>query len=267
VSGAPRDLFAAWAEVARRLAPPLPLLACFDYDGTLVPIRPTPEEAVAGPEVRARLSDLARQRLTTVAVVSGRTAESLRAQVPYDDLWLVGRHGITTAAPGAAEVQAVDLDAARAALEPLRRAGAALVAEHPGTRLEDKGAALALHTRSASRPDAEAAARAFHAAAASLSGFEILVGKEIHEVRPQGVDKGRAVTALRARVAPGGALLYVGDDTTDEDVFAAVDADDPRVVTVRVGDGGPTRAGFVVPDPEAVGELLRRLAGLRAGAA
>ncbi len=265
MSPAPRELFAAWDEVARRLAPPAPLLACFDYDGTLVPICPTPEEAIAGPEVRAALATLARRPGTTVAVVSGRTAESLRAQVPADDLWLVGRHGITTAAPGEAEVQAVDVDAARAALDPLRAEGARVVAAHPGTRLEDKGAAVALHTRAASRPDAEAAARAFHAAAATLEGFEILVGKEIHEVRPQGVDKGRAVTALRARVAGGGALLYVGDDTTDEDVFAAVPADDPRVVTVRVGEGAGTRAGFVIADPEGVTELLGRLARLRAG--
>ena len=263
MSATARDLWPCWDTAAARLSGPAPLLACFDYDGTLVGIRPTPEEAVASDEVREALAALARAPGTTVAVVSGRPLESLRAMIPGASVWRVGRHGISVEAPGEPAHDTVDVAVATRALDPLRRVGEAIVRERPGTRLEDKGAALALHTRAASHSDAAVAAETFDTEAARLEGFEVLVGKEIHEVRPKGADKGRAVAAIRARVAPGGRLLYVGDDTTDEDVFAAVPAGDPSVVTVRVGGGEPTRAAYRVGGPDDVLELLRRLARLR----
>lgn len=257
-------LFEVWDEVAPGLAAAGPLVACFDFDGTLVGIRARPEDVVAGEAVREALGRLADAPETVVAVVSGRPAASLRAQVPAARLWLVGHHGLTTAAPGEADRATLDVAEARRRLEPIRRRLAEIVAAHPGTRLEDKGASLALHTRGADRPVARDAAEAFAEAAGEAAGFELLSGKEIHELRPEGVDKGRAVRALVARVAPEGRVLYAGDDTTDEDVFAALEGR-PDAVTIRVGEAGDTRARFRLDGPGEILELLGRLAALRRG--
>lgn len=258
--------------LAERLAPPAPLLACFDYDGTLAPIRPTPEEAEVPEAVRAGLAALAACAETGVAVVSGRPIAELRGFLgaAAEGLWLVGQHGLAIAAPGERERHSVDVSGCSHALEPLRRRGRELVAATPGLRLEDKGAMLALHTRGATdRAAAERAAAAFRRAAGDLAGdFEAIAGKEVVEVRPRGIDKGTTVAALVDRFhreSGRGPVLYVGDDTTDEDAFRRLDGD-RQALTLRVGgDDEPSAASYRVESPAAVAELLTRLVELRGG--
>jgi trehalose 6-phosphate phosphatase len=263
--GPPPLLWTHWEAIARELAAAPRLLACFDYDGTLVPIRPTPEEAVAGPEVADLLRVLASAPATDVAVVSGRPVEELRAHLPSAAVWLIGHHGLALAPPGGEVVFTRDVEALRRELDPLRDAAAALPRRHPGVRLEDKGAMLALHTRLASRPDAAAASEAFRALAARWigrgAGFGLLEGKEVLEVRPAGVDKGEGVERLLRRL-PGDPLpFYVGDDRTDEEAFARLE---PRgAVTVAVGRRAGSRARYRVDGPGDVLDLARRLARLR----
>jgi trehalose 6-phosphate phosphatase len=251
-------LWASWAELASRLAGGS-LLAAFDYDGTLVPIRPTPEEALVVPPAGPALARLAARPGTTVAVVSGRPVAQLGAVVG-DGAWLIGVHGLEVRSPEGTRYDAGDRAAWSAALAPLRREGEALAAALPGVRLEDKRVTLALHTRQASRPHAVRAAATFRQLADRLDGFMVLDGKELVEVRPRGIDKGTALLALRERLAPG-AVLYVGDDRTDEDAFAALGAD-PAAVTVRVGEAMPTAARYSLSAQGEVAELVRRLAAL-----
>ena len=242
------------------------LLAAFDYDGTLVPIRPTPEEAVADEATREALARLAGTAGTAVAVVSGRPVAQLRELVPADPLWLVGLHGLEIAAPRGEVLPTIDLDAAAAALQPLRNAAAEIAARHAGVRIEDKGATLALHTRQASRREAVGAAEELRLAAESLPGFEVMGGKEVVEARPAGTSKGAAMRRL-LREARGETVLYVGDDTTDEDAFAALEeAASGDAVTVRVESEAAARtaARFTIASQDEVGELLRRLVELRA---
>jgi len=261
-------LWDRWEALAPRFARGT-LLACFDYDGTLVPIQPTPEEAVADDETRAALRALAASAGTVVTVVSGRPVAQLRALLECDALWLIGLHGLELAAPGEELPAIADVEALAAALSPLRTVAAELAQRYPGVRVEDKGTSLALHTRQAAREDARAAAAAYRAAARPVPGFHLLAGKEVLELRPDGVDKGVAVRRLQ-RHAGSETTLYVGDDTTDEDAFAAL-ATGPGAaatgVTVRVAEGdlgAPTRAAFVLQRQAEVPELLRRLVALRA---
>jgi trehalose-phosphatase len=257
-------LWDGWPELLPRLAHGT-LLAAFDYDGTLVPIRPTPEEAIADEATRTALTRLAAAPGTAVAVVSGRPIAQLRDLVPAERLWLVGLHGLEIAAPHGEVLATVDLDAAAAALGPLRSAGEAIAAGHPGVRIEDKGASLVLHTRQATRHEAVAAAGEFRRAAAYVPGFEVMGGKETVEARPAGTSKGTAMRRL-LREAGGETVLYVGDDTTDEDAFAALEeAASGDAVTVRVeGESAtPTRARFTIASQEEFAELLRRLIELR----
>ena len=258
------SLWDAWPELAPRLSRGT-LLAAFDYDGTLVPIRPTPEEAVAGEATRTALARLAQTPGTAVAVVSGRAVSWLRDLVPAEELWLVGLHGLEIAAPYGEVLPTIDLEAASAALEPLRYAAAEIAARREGIRIEDKGASLVLHTRQASRREAIGAADEMRRVAECLPGFEVMGGKEVVEARPAGISKGTAMLRL-LRDAGGETAIYVGDDTTDEDAFAALEgAANGNAVTVRVGGEGdaPTRARFAIPSQDEVAELLRRLIELR----
>jgi trehalose 6-phosphate phosphatase len=262
-------LWRHWSEIAPRLASGT-LLAGFDYDGTLAPIRPTPEEAMADETTREALAALASQPGTAVAVVSGRPVAQLRELLGSTRLWLVGLHGLEIAAPGGEVLPTADLDAAAAALAPLRSRAAALATRHPGVRLEDKGACLVLHTRGADRAVAGSARSAFRAAASSggasrVAGFELLAGKETLEVRPVGASKGTAMRRL-LRDAGAESVLYAGDDATDEDAFAVLaDAGGPvAAVTIRIGDGeGPTAAAYTLSSQAEVGALLEGLLALR----
>jgi trehalose 6-phosphate phosphatase len=255
----PRSLWEEWDTLAPSLGR-ASLLAAFDYDGTLTPIQPTPEQAVADEAIRDAIGRLARAPRTVVAVVSGRRVADLRELVPADVVWLIGLHGLETAAPGGAADPAIDLDDTSDNLAPLREAAHAIVARHPGVRLEDKTASLALHTRGAERAGAAAALAEFERVADGLTGLALLAGKEVLEVVPSGHDKGTALRRLRSAIGSE-VVLYVGDDTTDESVFRALAGDGS--VTVKVGAAGATAASHYVGCQDDVRELVARLGALR----
>ncbi|WP_299038321.1 trehalose-phosphatase [uncultured Pseudokineococcus sp.] len=240
-------------------ASPRPLVA-LDFDGVLAPLvddrdaaRPLERSAAAV----AALAALEGERALEVALVSGRPLDSLvRLAGPPDRAGLVGSHGAEVRLPGADDTSA-PLDAAQQALlgDVVDRV-AAVVAEHPGTDLETKPAGAVLHTRRADVATASAAQRAVHDGPGRLPGVRALRGKDVVELAVLDVDKGRSVQMLREAVAAS-AVLYVGDDVTDEHAFAVLDgaAGD---VGVKVGPGA-TAAGFRVAGPEAVSALLEHL--------
>lgn len=237
-------------------AAPAVLLA-FDFDGVLAPIVDRPGAARALPASAEALAALTRADRTTVALVSGRAMDSLReVSGPPEGALLVASHG--------AEGDGVptDLDEEqRALLDRVVEAVRAVVESHPGTTLELKPAGAVIHTRSAARDVATTASRAVEDGPGAWDGVRALRGKEVVELSVVEADKGSALAALRDRLAErtGGrpAVLYAGDDVTDEDAFRALDpgAGD---VGVKVGDGD-TAAGFRVGTPEDVSALLQHL--------
>jgi trehalose 6-phosphate synthase/phosphatase len=84
---------------------------------------------------------------------------------------------------------------------------------------------------------------------------EILAGHKVLEIRPHGVHKGRIVPPLSPERLVSTTVLAIGDDRTDEDLFAALPSD---AITIRVGPG-PTRARFRLDGVAAVRALLRSL--------
>ena len=137
------------------------------------------------------------------------------------------------------------------------RALRAAVPDVAGVRVEDKGAAFAVHYRGA--PDEGAARAALEAWAEAVpAGLVPIWGKAVVELRADGVSKGVAVAAIAAE-HPGRTPVYLGDDVTDEDAFAALAALGRDAVTVKVGDGD-TAAGWRLADVEAVVAYLRQFA-------
>ena len=125
-------------------------------------------------------------------------------------------------------------------------------ARHPGVLVEDKTYSLALHHRLA--PSSRDACRQVLDAALGdgMEGWQVVEGKRVFEIRPGGSTKGTAIEAFMEQ-APflGRRPVFCGDDVTDEDGFAAVNA--RGGVSVRVGEPAATRAASRVAT---VGELL-----------
>lgn len=250
--------------LARAAAAPRGYLL-LDYDGTLVPVAARPELARPGPELAGLLARLTRMPGWRVAVVSGRTVEDLRRLLPVAGLYLVGVHGAELAAPGGSVARTCDPSFGEG-LRRLAVAAAALARPEEGFVLEDKGVALALHYRLAAPARAAEVGRRFADLARvhlPAGGWRLLAGKKVLEVRPAGVDKGRAVAVLLDE-HPGALALYFGDDATDEDAF--------RAVSRRGGIGvlvspvaRPTAAGHRLDGPARVREFLARLLARRAG--
>jgi trehalose 6-phosphate phosphatase len=245
------DLQSALAELARVPV----LLVALDFDGVLAPIVAVPSEARPLPRSAAAVGALATVPGTTVALVSGRGLADLAAVSGFGTpVRLVGSHGgeFDDGAAVLTPEQQQRLDALTAELQ-------ALVDGEPGVALEHKPAGVAVHVRTA---PAEVGARVLEAVRtgpATRPGVEPTPGKAVLDLAVLDVSKGVAVDLLRERLGAG-AVLYVGDDVTDETAFRRLRDGD---VGVKVGEGG-TAAGYRVAAPEDVADLLERLLAARA---
>jgi trehalose 6-phosphate synthase/phosphatase len=233
------------------------LLLLIDYDGTLVPYTPTPELARPDNALLELLGELARRPRTELHVVSGRTREALERWLGGSPVALHAEHGFwSRPLDGSAWLPASEVTGEwrEAALGILRD----FTARTPGSLIEVKSVALAWHYRMADR---EAGARRANELRLHLSQLlsnqpvEILAGNKVLEIRPYGINKGRIVPPLPPERLATTTVLAIGDDRTDEDLFAAVP---PEAITIRIGPG-PTRARFRLESVAAVRALLRSL--------
>lgn len=260
------------AGLAALLADPGKAVVALDFDGTLAPIVDDPEDARAHPGVVPALARLA-PRLGSVVVVTGRPAAvAVRyggfAGVPgLEHLVVLGHYGAERWDAVSGQVRSAGdhpgVDAARSELPGLLdRLGAP-----PGTSIEDKGRALAVHTRRTADPDA-----AFQALCAPLAdlaarhGLIVEPGRMVLELRPPGMDKGVALTGYLRETGASG-VLYAGDDLGDLAAYSAVDELRRNGLPgVLVCSGSEevaelaARADVVVDGPEGVVGLLAALA-------
>lgn len=220
-----------------------------DYDGTLAPIVDQPMEAYPHPDVPPLL-DVVADRYP-LWVITGRHLRDL-AVLLRKPLPAVGLHGTQQGVVGET-TESLMPAAAVTALDRLREA----LPDLDGLRVEDKPPSFAVHYRGV--PDEAAAREHLQAWAADLPDeLTAIWGKKVVELRPVGYDKGVAVTRL-AEAHPEHTPIYLGDDVTDEDAFAALEALNRPVLTIKVGPG-ETRAQHRLPDVEAVVAYLRQYA-------
>jgi trehalose 6-phosphate phosphatase len=227
------------------------LLLAFDHDGTLAPAGVEGEEATMRPRTARLLERVAARYPTAVVVerVTGELASSLRR--------LGVRHLLAATPPDGVDATAdaeAELGQALVLLEQQ-------LADHRGIELEDRGTSLAIHYRRArSKPAARAAIE--EAVAALPMAVKTVPGKQVvHVVAAAAPRKADAI--VRLREAEGAdTVLYVGDDVTDEDVFAL---DQPgRLVAVRVTRSLTSAATYHLRDQSEIDRLLSELAALRA---
>jgi len=236
-------------------------LILLGYDGTLVPLASRPSQAVPPRDLGPLLLRLVGDGRHRVAIVSGRPRADLERWFgETSGLWLAAEHGALLRPPGAREWSL---------LRPLPPADwktrVRPVLEHftdrtPGSFIEEKEYSLVFHFRMADREFGDWLANEL---VANLE--DLLTETELHAVRGRvsvevkftWASKGEVVRHIEAARRPPDFRLALGDDRTDEDLFAAMG---PDAWTIHVGSG-PSQARFQVGSPADVHQLLAAFAG------
>jgi trehalose 6-phosphate synthase/phosphatase len=248
------------AALRRLVAEPELLIAC-DFDGTLAPIVPHPDDARVLPRAEQALEVLQEAPGVRIAVLSGRSLESLAATgLRLDGRMVAGSHG--------SEISGIPTDSGaertadeEARLEQLLGAVGPRVAGVEGAWIERKPFGFAVHTRGATSKEAgDRLLDELADAVRNEPGVWLRDGKRVREFSVRRSDKGEALRRIREMI-PAGPVLFIGDDITDEDALRALGPDD---VGVHVGSGESV-AEYRVDGPESVAVMLARLAELRCG--
>lgn len=243
-----RILFPRYRRILRQFALSRVLVA-FDFDGTLAPLVAGRHQAALRPRTRKLLTALT--ALYPCVVVSGRARDDVRRRLRGVGLQeTIGNHGIEpwSASPRIAK-----------AVQRWKRLLKKKLARFSGVALEDKRYSLAIHYRHARRKDE--VRQVIAQVARSLRDVRLVGGIEVANFLPRGgSNKGTALVQARKHFGCESAI-YVGDDDTDEDVFA-LNLSTP-LLTVRVGRSNRSRAEYYLQDQKEVDLLIRALVRLR----
>lgn len=246
------------------------LVLFLDYDGTLAPIAPTPDQALMTQGIREILMSLSQVALCRVIIISGRRLADLKSRVSIPGLTYVGNHGFEM--EGAASFNVTSAIPARYGddIRKLKGLLSETLSALEGVWIEDKGLVLTVHFRSASpatesmlRDTFEGVCRDYLQA----RRIKVMEGKKVLEIRPplkwgKGDAACRILAECQQQWGPGHVLaVYVGDDVTDEEAFGALN---PSGLTVKVGDPSGSCAQYFLRSQEEVIVLLRKIQELTA---
>lgn len=228
-----------------------------DYDGTLVGFTGAPELARPDQALLTLLRALAEQRGTELHVISGRPPEVLSQWLGQLPIGLHAEHGFWSRPRGAREWLAAQVPP-MTWREPVLNILTDFAARTPGARVEVKNASLAWHYRMADPEFGSMQANELKTHLAQLlsnTPVELLSGSKVLELRPHGIHKGRVVEPILEAAPKGAAVLAMGDDRTDEDLFAA---QPPGTILVHVGPS-ESIAPLRVPDVRSARAFLQSL--------
>ena len=242
-------------------------LIMLDYDGTLVPYAKRPQDAAPPPELLSLLEETASKPSTTAIVVSGRSRDDLdRWFGDNSNLWLAAEHGAVIRMPSAKEwlhSHPNYSDEWKARVFP--------VLEHfadrtPGSFIEEKEFSLVWHYRMSDPEFGEWLANELTSTLEQLladTQLHAVQGRKTVEVKLVWANKGEVLKYLMQTEPEFDFVLAAGDDTTDEDLFAAMT---PEMWTIHVG-GKNSRARYSLPDYWEMRRLLQNFAGIQTVAA
>lgn len=223
-----------------------PALCLFDFDGTLAPLVSDPARVKLQPSIQLQLQAI--QSRAPVGIITGRSLADIRERMGFEPDYVVGNHGLEglpgwqSRAPLNSELCRIWLSSLQSTLAPFGDA----------IWIEDKSFSLTVHFRHAQ--DQHSVTESLSACFAKLRPLpRIIPGKfNVSLLPPNAGDKGCAVEQL-LRLSRQYRALYVGDDITDEDVFALRH---PDIFPVRVGADVTTAADYVIKNHEDITQLL-----------
>lgn len=225
----------------------------FDLDGTLAEIKPHPDQVVIPPTILQMLQGLAERNAGALALISGRSMAELDALAKPFRFPLAGVHGAERRdINGKTHIVRLPQAIEREISGQLHAA----LAHLPGTELESKGMAFALHYRQA--PEHEAALQALALRITQTwPQLSLQQGKCVVEIKPKGANKGEAIAAFIQEAPFAGRIpVFLGDDLTDETGFRVVNQ--AGGISVKVGEG-ETQATWRLADVSDVWRWLESL--------
>ena len=258
-----------WSDIEARIRAADRVLIASDFDGTLSPIVPHPDDAYILPECAEALTQLAELPRFDVAIVSGRAVEDVRNRAGLPNAICCGNHGMEIAAPGMA-IEDDAAEQARLIMAGLRRALEPAVSQINGAFVEDKGMSLSVHSRMTPEelePKVREIVRDATAGAVADGKIIVVQGKKVLDIRPAAArDKGAALRFIMDTLqrTTGTQLfpIYIGDDTTDEDAFREVNRSGG--ISVLVGEPDrETAAAYRLDSPADVAAFLTNLANVQ----
>lgn len=240
-----------------RMARTLPMVApdwalFLDVDGTLVDYVADPSTLRIPRALGETLAELSAALAGALAIISGRSITDLDRLFSPLQFPLAGQHGAELRRDGAINVLAPHCAALASILAPV----SVFAERRPAIRIEHKGLSVAVHYRGAE--ESRDALEAILAGALARDGgdYELLHSHLAFDIRPRGAHKGSALDwFMRDAPFAGRVPIFIGDDRTDEDGFAAALARGGHAI--KVG-GGDSVAPWSLPAPEALQHWLER---------
>jgi len=254
-----RYLFSDWDKLSSKIQDSLDVFLFLDYDGTLTPIVRRPGQAKFPRSVKNSINKLKRDRMFTIAIISGRSLKDVKKMVGMKGIIYAGNHGLEMEGSGIRFSMPPAVDLARPIVKKIGTQLRKDIKNIIGVFVEDKGATLSLHYRLARPKDSALIKKKLDKIVKPYiisKKIRITSGKKVWEVRPNlDWNKGRAVNWLlkKRNAFP----LYIGDDITDVDAFRAIRG---RGVSVFVGK--PKRgisSDYFLSNPREVAKFLKKL--------
>lgn len=225
-----------------------------DVDGTLLDIESHPDDVRASAGLTDLLDSLLGSLDGAMALVSGRTIESLDSIFAPSRYPACGAHGAEIRLGSGERTTAVEHPMSDQAVAQLE----SFAEQHEGIVLERKPGGVSLHYRQAPRLEHEARQLVQRVFDDCLTGFRIIDGKMVLELAPTAADKGEAIhSVMHESPFAGRRPAFIGDDMTDEDGFRAVNG--LGGVSILVGTRETSAANFALEDVGAVHQWLRDL--------
>ena len=263
-----KNFFTEWDRLKEKISNVL-LMLFLDYDGTLTPIAPTPDQAILSNTTRTLLEKLSKISQYKLTIISGRALSDIKSLVPLKNINYVGNHGFEIEGSG---IKFDGLISTRfhQTFGRLKEAMKEKLCALDGVFIEDKGLTFSLHYRLLPEEEISSFRKNFKKIVEPyLSRKEIRVdsGKKVFEIKPPiDWDKGKAVLWLLKKqqflagkdteILP----VAIGDDLTDEDAFWALKN---KGITICVGECKESHAQYSLQDSDEVNKLLQKIYELK----
>jgi trehalose 6-phosphate phosphatase len=236
-TGQPVPILDHLVDVEKRIAAASHLAVFLDFDGTLSPIVSSPQEAILDDGIRPILADV-------------------RERVGLNGVVYAGNHGLE-AESDTISYRNPEAEAMRRELKCTLLQLRLALSETDGLEIEDKGLTLAVHFRRVTEHLHDWVRSITLSTVGRSRSFTCREGKMVIDIKPRiEWHKGYAVQWILKEIMPPGALpIYLGDDVTDEDAFAAI----REGITIKVGGSVETGAQYKLPDVPSVGQFLNWL--------
>jgi len=240
------------------------LTVFLDYDGTLVGFKPRPEFAVPTNAVLYALRQLKMKRDINIIIITGRPLEDIRKMIAIKGIGYAGTHGQQVIFPDGRHFEWEKSGKSVPVVQRIKRSVIKESMDEKGILIEDKGTTIAMHYRKLDRSKVKAFRKFFTDAVKKFDKnglLEVMEGSEVIEARPKGWNKGKAVGLIVKNMKErSGLVIYIGDDTTDEDAFSYLHSKTNAItIWVKNKEKRHTKAHYYLNNPKQVNAFIRTI--------